>query len=79
MCLQLSTVMCHSTVQHGWCVCFCQLKQFAAHALMLILRKNELFQMSNWTGMRTVHKRGRMALLVDHIDGVTGSSPVAPP
>ena len=34
--------------------------------------------MSNWTGMRTVHKRGGMAQSVEHIvhiDGVVGSSP----
>ena len=34
--------------------------------------------MSNWTGMRTVRKRGGMAQSVEHIvhiDGVVGSSP----
>ena len=48
---------------------------FAANILH---SEDELFQMSNWTGMRTVHKRGGMAQSVEHIvhiDGVVGSSP----
>ena len=42
--------------------------------------EDELFQMSNWTGRPKVRKHGGMAQSVEHIvhiDGVTGSSPVA--
>ena len=35
-------------------------------------RQDELFQMSNWTGMRTVHKHGGMAQSVEHIVHIMG-------
>ena len=40
-------------------------------------RQDELFQMSNWTGMRTVHKRGGMAQSVEHTGNFYGNRMVA--
>ena len=34
--------------------------------------QDELLQMSNWTGMRTVQKRGGMAQSVEHIVHIDG-------
>ena len=44
---------------------------------MLLIRKHnydELFKMLNWIGRRTVHGRGGMAQLVEHIVYIDGAN-----
>ena len=42
-------------------------------------RQDKLFQMSNWTGMRTVRRHGGMAQSVEHIVHIMGRGAEAPP